>query len=43
MGFLNLRRNLGHIPSHGGDAHWKLVFVQRSQVSCLVTMDTSEI
>ena len=28
--------------SYGGDGHLKLGFVQRSQDSCLVMMDTSE-
>ena len=33
--------NLGYILELGGDDPSKLVFVQRSQDSCLVTRDTS--
>ena len=31
------------LSSYGGDCHSKLVFVQRSQDSCLVTTETSGI
>ena len=33
----------GIFSSYGGDGHSKLVFVQRGQHSCQVTMDTSGI
>ena len=33
----------GIFSSYSGDGHSKLHFVQRSQDSCLVRMDTSEI
>ena len=33
----------GILLSYGGDDHPKLVFVQRRQVSCLITRDTSRI
>ena len=33
----------GIFSSYSGDGHWKLHFVQRSQDSCLVRTDTSEI
>ena len=33
----------GIFSSYGGDGNSKLVFVQRRQDSCLVTMDTSGI
>ena len=33
----------GIISSYSGDGHSKLHFVQRSQDTCLVTMDTSGI
>ena len=33
----------GIFSSYGGDGHWKLEFVQRSQHSCLVKTDTSGI
>ena len=33
----------GIFSSYGGDAHLKCVFLQRSQDSCLVMMDTSGI
>ena len=41
--FSSCGRNLGYISSYGGDGHSKLMFVQRRQDSCLVTMDTSGI
>ena len=41
--FLNFGRNLGYITSYSRDGHSKLHFVQRSQDSCLVMMDTSGI
>ena len=41
--FLSSGRNLRYILELQGDGHSKLHFVQRSQDSCLVMMDTSGI
>ena len=41
--FLSGAGTWGILLSYGGDDHPKLVFVQRRQVSCLITRDTSRI